>query len=430
MDELERRLRASLAERAEDVEPTPELWNRVEGAMTRRTYVTWGLGVAAAATAAALAVFVVIPSLDGNVDPPVIDTPPSEQPTEAPTDRPTTPSDEPTNATDDPTEPAGLPGDVPEGIVTSDGTSIVLRDLDGRIVVDLVSLPAGGEATVEWLAVRPGSTRDDLTVIFGASAEGMADLRYVTVRDGGQPEVAYFPDQYQPAPDTPDSAVGQAVWTPEGDALAWLEQSGGAGQVTLRTIGWADGPGTGDPATDNASFVLAGLPERPYDAEDWIWTEGDAGTTYGTIYATGVESVDAFAIPIQRQADGALAMDPAFAAEELTRDGWAIAEVADTHTGAGALPRPRVLLLARGNGTQDAEGVEWELRYVTDDGTEVAIPIDLGATAFPGGAWLDASGDYAVAGLGQIVTVVLPDGDVRSLVVGAATAVDLVPGAG
>jgi hypothetical protein len=67
-------------------------------------------------------------------------------------------------------------------IVQADARSVVLRtDAEERLLLDL---PAEGESTVLEVAVRPGSTPDDLTAVVATTAEGFTDLRWVEVVDG------------------------------------------------------------------------------------------------------------------------------------------------------------------------------------------------------------------------------------------------------
>jgi hypothetical protein len=91
-------------------------------------------------------------------------------------------------------------------------------------------------------------------------------------------------------------------WTPDARSIVWTETTGE--DLVLRTVGWEDGPGTGRPADDNASFVL----DLPADAhldgfevtEDGRWIlllrDGTGGL---------------HEVPMERQADGALAIPAA-----------------------------------------------------------------------------------------------------------------------
>lgn len=77
--------------------------------------------------------------------------------------------------------------------------------------------------------------------------------------------------------------------------------------TTRRTIGWDDeGPGTGDPATDNVSFALDDV-STGLRLRDWVTSTEPDGSR---LRATGAASTSWFAIPRQRQEDGAWAREP------------------------------------------------------------------------------------------------------------------------
>ncbi len=63
-DELERRIRSSLAARAGDVAPDPHTWETVQQRLRRRDLLRWGLGLTTAAAVAVVLVFT-LPRLGG-----------------------------------------------------------------------------------------------------------------------------------------------------------------------------------------------------------------------------------------------------------------------------------------------------------------------------------------------------------------------------
>jgi hypothetical protein len=170
-----------------------------------------------------------------------------------------------------------------------------------------------GESRVIEVAVRPGSTVDDLTAAVLTQAEGMWDLRELRVV-GGQVTVAAepFPPAYRPGAGTDPGAgfvVTGPIWSPDGASLAWLET--GPGGATLRTIGWTDeGPGTGDTATDNASWALDTAPIGvTLHPAGWyaIGTDGDTAVT--ALHLVGDEPAEGYQVVLlDRQADGAWAL--------------------------------------------------------------------------------------------------------------------------
>lgn len=204
-----------------------------------------------------------------------------------------------------------------EWTVTTDGDDILLRSAAGAVLDTLYDGNPIGEATVVALAVRPGSTRENMVVAFLAMAEGMYDLRYVILEGGGQPEWDYLPAPYQIATAAMPArgTVPAPVWSPDGRHLAWVEENESTGSFTLSTIGWSDGPGTGRTADDNADFALDPAGLGPGDVElrleGWRWTAGSGVVRQGVLLF-GARTDDGgertLRLPIERQADGALAL--------------------------------------------------------------------------------------------------------------------------
>ena len=201
------------------------------------------------------------------------------------------------------------------------GAGQELRVLDaGGATVRTVEFPFEGESFVAGLAVRPGSTVDDLTAAILTTAEGMWDLRHLRILDG-EATVEVFPPAYRPG-DGGSAGEGLAVrgpvWSPDGDSLAWLEF--GTGDPTLRTIGWSDGPGTGERATDNAAFTLDLPPGLVLDPAEWVAVGGST-----EIRATTGEPDDVwYAVPLLRQGDGALSVsDPSVEQRSVPASGEA-----------------------------------------------------------------------------------------------------------
>lgn len=416
MRDIERRLRDSLRARAEDVEPTPLLWERVQQRLRRDRWWTWSL-VAAGTAAAVLAAVVVVPGLvpDGR-DVEILAEPtasPTSEPDEDPT--PAATDDEETEPTPEETDDVVAAGST--HLVVTDGTAIRLVTTTGEEVRELVALPAEGESTVISLAVRPGSTADDLTVVFAAEAEGMSDLRYLHLRNGEVTGPEYFGEGYQVTPDTVANGTLSPVFSPDGRHLAWLEVPRGEPQqpAQLRTVGWTgEGPGTGEPASDNASFGLEVVDtEHPLSLEDWMWAEvADDGTANGELRAIGPAGL--YHISIQRQGDGALALPPD--PVRLGGGGDAvIIDIDDVHAGDTAhdvpSPGPEYQLLAAGDGSQDAEGIDYTLLRQPPGGPTVEWPLpDLGPTADPWGAWMSAHPDTVVVGFAGEAWLVTEDG--------------------
>lgn len=270
--------------------------------------------------AAAAALSVLLAACGGNDDSGTTDpgqTPgteipvPGDEPPTEPATGPPAGETAPPDQTQPEAEPADEPaGDEPatggdlEGIdVQPEGQELVLR-MDGATHV-IGLLDPEGESFYRYATIWPGSTRDDLTIVAVTMAEGMYDLRWLTFTDGEESEVRNFPTQYQP--DTELAAAADVapipVFSPDGRSLAWLDWNA-EGEVTLRTVGWSDGPGTGRTADDNAAFAMDGLPAG---VQLQSWEAGSGDESY--LHAVNDEGTTG-TITIERQADGALAIGP------------------------------------------------------------------------------------------------------------------------
>lgn len=421
MRDIERRLRESLQARAGDVEPTPLLWERVQSRVRRNRWWAWSL--AAAGTAAVvLAAVVVVPGLsDGQNDVEILSGPTASPTTSDATNGPTA---APTGGDGDQAGPDEQDTVSPTSVgtlshlVVTDGTTITLVDAAGEPVRELVTLAAEGESTVVSLEVRPGSTAEDLTVVFAAEGEGMVDLRYVRVTGGEVSGWEYFEGSSAVSADAVADGALTPQFSPDGRHLAWLEMPRGEPQqpARLRTIGWSDdSPGTGSPSDDNATFDLEPVAvEHPLTLEDWIWDEvGEDGTARGELRAVGPAGL--YHITIERQGDGALAM-PSSGGVRLGGGGdGAVIDIDNAYTGSEAhpvpSPGPEYQLLARGDGSGDAEGIAYTLLRQPPGGPTVEWPLpDLGPTADPWGTWMNAHPDAVVLGFAGDAWLVTEDG--------------------
>jgi hypothetical protein len=289
MTPIEDRLRASLRERAGDVEATPQLWLEVDRRVTRRRRLMAWSAVAATAAAAIAAVLVVPTLLPDAAGPEIADRPgPVEDP----------------GTGDDPavTAPDGVePGPV---LIATDRLLRVL-DADGG-TRHATELPEEGESTVTGLAVRPGSTVDQVIAAVLTTAEGMYDLRVLRADGAGLTlevvdDPAYRPGQGGGA----GLVVSGPAWAPDGTSIAWLEQDDTG--VRLRTVGWDDGVGTGLAATDQATFALAGAPADPLELMDWV----EVATDRTLVRVTSRAATDGwYELALTRAADGAWSIEP------------------------------------------------------------------------------------------------------------------------
>lgn len=217
-------------------------------------------------------------------------TPMSAPDTAGPTDEGTITS--PTGALDEAVEA------VPEG------QELLLRDASGDVQV-VHTLDPEGESFFVAAAARPGSTARDATIVTVTRAEGTYDLRWLEISEGEPGDLRLFEQPYRPATDmAPVDDVGPNVaWAPGGDFVAWIEW-GADGGTTLRTVGWDEGPGTGDEATDNAAF---GVEPVPAGSRIESWTAAGDDRFEIEVLSPGA---GAWTITVERQADGALALPP------------------------------------------------------------------------------------------------------------------------
>lgn len=420
--ELEERLRASLQARAEDVEPTPALWNRVEEKAMRRNRWRVGLVALGAAAAVAVAVLAVPAILDGpfRVDdlPDPADTPGGVT--------------EPGDGTEAPTEPTEPPrGDdaLRPFLVVTDGTALYLDEgADGGEMTELAGYGGSGEP---WgplaIAVRPGSTVDDLTVATVFTVEGDPEIAVHRFVDG-----AAVPESYRLGR---AAIAGQAVaaptvaWSDDGRFLAWTSFADNTGETdpTLRVLTWqraVDMTAQGDePADAAASLPLESSSVTATDLRLQDWTGPTATlddqstvwfTTIGAQAASMTVTVNA---PGGCVEDGTTITDNpecprievVTGVEEAFFEAGAIADIGHEPSGT------RYVLAVRSSGDQDAEGATLTLQYEPDSDEQRMIEVPdavAGTTAAPGDRWLEVvPGGPLVVGVGtQAWILQLPDG--------------------
>jgi hypothetical protein len=336
---------------------------------------------------------------DGTVRAALLDVDrPGRAPVDEPVEEPTEEPAEPDAAQPEAPVVDGAP--LPAPIVTVSLRELVLHGPEAPRT--LYTLPAEGESTFISARVRPGSTLEDLTVVALVRAEGMLDLREYRW-DGSELTWDYLPDHLQPGVGDDAEAGPQAhgpVWSPDGAHLAWFESGTGAAP-TLRVIGWTDdGPGTGEPATDNASFAIDTLGNEPLIPVEWVATPGTDSAT--ELRATALDSNEGwYALPVDLQADGAVALATSTVAARNAPSGGPILGVASDE-----LASPRWLVQSTFDGALLHElGVE--------PGT--AHSWSLPAELLPGDGlvelWVRAIGDGALVGSHNTATAYYVDQD-------------------
>jgi hypothetical protein len=194
----------------------------------------------------------------------------------------------------------------PDGELTADGADRLQIELDGT---DLHVLDAAGTRLLGWsfpedqgevfhaVLSRPGVVAGEVDAVIATIRGEVPRLSHLRVLAGGDGALLPFPDHLQPQSEL--EAVISVSWTPDAGSLLWTEPTSEG--VTLRTVGWQDGPGTGRTADDHASFPL----ELPADATvDGTLVEADGTWTVSLLDGIGAWHE----LTMVRQADGALAL--------------------------------------------------------------------------------------------------------------------------
>ncbi|MBW3663145.1 MAG: hypothetical protein KY469_08610 [Actinobacteria bacterium] len=278
MSSIEDRLRESLRDRATDVEPTPQLWERVQKETRRRAQLTWlfaGLSVAVVVGALTVAIPAVLDD-DALPRPGVLDTPPAD----APSDQQT---------------PTGTTGLGVYGIVTTDGEDIVVRDVHGVGQATLLDLDQSAcECEIAYIAVSPQSTDTDVLVVYTVLAEGRWEQRWLRATGNDLADLTttsgdYFLDDHAITSDTAPASTPAAAFSPDGEYVAWVEMPAlEAASPMLRVVGF----GTQGPTDVTASYALTDLPNRGYAAQDWNRDDAIVITTYQ-------EGLEAYRVPVR-----------------------------------------------------------------------------------------------------------------------------------
>lgn len=256
-NDLETMIRSTLRDRADDVEPTPELWDTVQRRIRRRPVVpilAWAAGVAALA----LVVATVVPTAlerDGITIEPL--------------------------GEDAAQLPAGpLTGIVPLSYVAAEDDRMVLRTVDGSLGPSLITDGREGLAAV---AVRPGSDRDELAMTFSIDTGDEVELWVGAPTPGphlGPPPGGFEATRLGVVDDLPGTTP-QAIWSPDGDRLAWIERDGsGSRRLVIADAG--ERPGAAQVERVSETLLPAAVATPSAVATDWedegivVLSSGDA----------------------------------------------------------------------------------------------------------------------------------------------------------
>jgi hypothetical protein len=153
--------------------------------------------------------------------------------------------------------------------VEVEGAELVLHAGDERRV--LASFDEADGSPVH-AALRPGDHDEDTVVVLTSVADDGGEryeLRYLIATDDGVSALYGFPSRLQVAAELPAilDVAPVPVWSPEGDAIAWIEwvEQG----TRLRTVGWIDDGETRNPSDESSAYALTGVPAG-VQLEAWL----------------------------------------------------------------------------------------------------------------------------------------------------------------
>jgi hypothetical protein len=406
MDRLEELLRASLSERADDVEPTPVLWDRVQRRITRRRWLTataWVAGGAAAALAAAT----VLPSvLSSDVQPDIADRPPSAvvSPQDDATPTPGGPTPAPTSPAPSQADPTtgDRDGDlVPDTYVAVEGrqrltlrasaTDELMRELSPEV-------PVEGEAVITALAIHPDSTADDLTVALTIVGEGMEDVRLWRVTpEGREVRQLWTGPARAPRAGAAVEAVDGLVWAEDGSALVWNTVDG----LRIATYDAMLAVTPDDPAVvGDVGRVYDDVGSPDLEPRDWVLLDGFDGAPGDLSVIHLSDGQQHVTVRLERTTEG-YEVDTVQAEASQDRYG-----VVDSHLTPGAAVGPSYGLRS--------DGGQLRLSFGADG--DVFGPMPLGGNLIAiDEAWLSAYGRAVVVGKSDGVWLSVRDGGARAL---------------
>jgi hypothetical protein len=412
--QLEDRIRASLHERADDVQPTPALWERVSARTRRRA--RWQLGAWALSGAAAVVAVVVggmalfgqPRGVEIQPGPEVVEEPDAPTPSETPMDTAPAPAATPT-------------------VVTTDGTSLFRVDADtGEVVQELAPFAGFAEpAAIRELAVRPVADGDELTVAMVIEVEGEFDVEVATFASDGARV-----DRQRLGMAAADAATlpPDVVWSEDGRFVMWAGEDVRFASVSgpaLWTYDWQARPLTDEGLADTFSATAPGATAALFDGTGTVDLREWRGDPMGESTLMATTTTDgAFRLLLSgRPSDcgGQQPCPPTFEADvqPVAFEGGAVVDTATLGNGVA-------LALATASGGDGAESATLRLlaEPMSDQQVELPVPELTGGTASPLDGWLSADGDRVVVGFGPVVGHLLTvTGDtVETLEVASTTA--------
>lgn len=163
------------------------------------------------------------------------------------------------------------PVPVPTRSVVVEDDELVLREGNARRILARFDEADG---TPVHAALRPDDDHDHTVLVLWRVLDRddplteRYELRYLVATDDSVSELYGFPAGQQVAAESPAilDVAPVPVWSPEGDAIAWIEwvEQG----TRLRTVGWTDDGGIPNPSDEAAAYALADVPAG-VQLEDW-----------------------------------------------------------------------------------------------------------------------------------------------------------------
>lgn len=356
--DVEERIRRALQTRAGDVQPDPATWDRVQARIRRRAWVRWSVAGATAA-AALVAAVLVLPGLFTQTR---IDLGPADP----------------------------LPG-LTSGLVTTDGATIAVHDATGELLAEFdPPTDADDPPPITRVAVRPGSTGDELTVAYLRADDACerVELGWMVAASGEVSGGALGGGQ--------GFCASDPVWSPEGDLLAWVEEDRD-GAFHLAVELWRSRPPDQDVSEGSRQRIALDTPAGLDVLRATNWDAGGGGQP-PTIVLLGRRDgvVEPNTLDVNPH-DGALTGggDAVVQPPAESQRSRMLADAGPAGPAAGgwdyelAVAPDGVVTLARGTGTgEPPEPMELA--------PEVLLPADLDS----GAAWLSAGGDLVAFGAG------------------------------
>ena len=370
--DLEAALRRALTDRAGDVTPDPQLWSRVQSRVRRSRNLRFAFAGGLGALAFGAMALGAPGLLDRRIE--FEPRPFASQP--APVATQATPVSTVAPVTPHPAQPAAAPG----SLVFTDGTAVYSMALDGESAEVLIPslCPQGATcnmALVRSVAAHGGGAVSDTAAV---AAHGCGGLRYAT-GSGSQEPIDWY-----------GACTPSAAFSPDGRHLVWVAEAEDGQEASLKSVDWTDaGPGTVD-----ADFGLPWAEASEVSIQDWVWTEESGDTAAGYLALRGRREgvIQLLRLPVERQADGALA---------VTGRGAPILATAEYAPLAFAASGPDVTytLEARLDPQGPADGKIVRRTDGSPD-VEVAVPDKLmsGSKFNESDLWMSAVGDTVVFG--------------------------------